>query len=198
MLRRCHSRPPPVQLKKGISSSALGKTMIQTWSVIPRTEKENVQINIHFQEIAASTAGYRPCIYNCRSQSCLGAGVAQRLDLWLKGRRFESQQERRENFLLQGQLPVLSLVSVSVPSCYRSSTWKIPVILPKVQVAGYSWTRMHPTYVALHEVTWHGAWSCGVPRIPKTRRDGRSFTCGTNQVTTKQRCTVSTPFCWIL
>ena len=27
-----------------------------------------------------------------------------------------------------------------------------PVILPKLQVAGYSYTHMHPTYVALHEV----------------------------------------------
>ena len=30
----------------------------------------------------------------------------------------------------------------------------MPVILPKVQVAGYGLTRMHLTYVALHEVTW--------------------------------------------
>ena len=34
---------------------------------------------------------------------------------------------------------VLILILVSVPTpCYRSSMWKIPVILPKVQVAGYS------------------------------------------------------------
>ena len=39
------------------------------------------------------------------------------LELW-----FESRQERRQNFLLQGQLSVLILISVSVPSpCYRSS-----------------------------------------------------------------------------
>ena len=30
---------------------------------------------------------------------------------------------------------------------------KIPVILPKVQVAGYSFTHMYPTYVASNEVT---------------------------------------------
>ena len=48
-------------------------------------------------------------------------------------------QERQENFLLQGQLSVLALISVSVPPpCYCSSTWKTPVIPPKVQVAGYS------------------------------------------------------------
>ena len=42
-----------------------------------------------------------------------------------------------ENFLLQGQLSVLTLISLSVsPPFYRSSTLKIPSILPKVQVAG--------------------------------------------------------------
>ena len=42
---------------------------------------------------------------------------------WLKGPGFDSLQERRENFLLQGQLSVLTLISVSVPTpCYRSST----------------------------------------------------------------------------
>ena len=32
----------------------------------------------------------------------------------------------------------------------------IIIILPKVQVAGCSWTCKHPTYMALHEVMWHG------------------------------------------
>ena len=31
---------------------------------------------------------------------------------------------------------------------------------------------MHPTYVALHEVMWHGAWLCGVHR---THPDGSNF-----------------------
>ena len=56
----------------------------------------------------------------------LGSGdssVVRAPDSWLKGRGFESLQERRENFLLQGQLSVLTLISVSVPPpCYRSST----------------------------------------------------------------------------
>ena len=35
--------------------------------------------------------------------------------------------------------------SESVPSpCYRSGTYKTTVILPKVQVAGYTYTRIHP------------------------------------------------------
>ena len=50
-----------------------------------------------------------------------------------------SQHEQRENFLLQNQLSALTLISVSVPPpCYRSSTYKIKVILPEMQVAGYS------------------------------------------------------------
>ena len=43
-------------------------------------------------------------------------------DSRLKGRGFKSMQERQENFLLQGRLSVLTLISVSVPPpCYRSS-----------------------------------------------------------------------------
>ena len=34
-------------------------------------------------------------------------------DSWLKGRRFESLQERRENFLLRGQLSVLTYFGIS-------------------------------------------------------------------------------------
>ena len=50
-------------------------------------------------------------------------GIAQWLEHRTRGRGFESLQELRENFLLQGQLSLLSLISVSVPSpCYRSST----------------------------------------------------------------------------
>ena len=41
--------------------------------------------------------------------------VVRAPDSWLKGRGFESLLERRENFLLQGRLSVLTLISVSVP-----------------------------------------------------------------------------------
>ena len=55
----------------------------------------------------------------------------------------KSKRERRENFLLQSQLCVLTLYLVSVPPpCYGSGTLKTPVILPKVQVAGHTYTRM--------------------------------------------------------
>ena len=74
----------------------------------------------------------------CESQHS-HCSVVRAPDSWLKGRGFESLLERRENFLLQGPLSVLTLISVSdPPPCYHSSTYKIPVILPKVQVAGYS------------------------------------------------------------
>ena len=57
---------------------------------------------------------------------CRGGGdssVVRAPDSWLKGRGFESLLERRENFLLQGRLSVLTLISVSVPPpCYHSST----------------------------------------------------------------------------
>ena len=52
-----------------------------------------------------------------------GRRVVRAPDSWSKGRGFESLQEQRENVLLQGQLSVLTLISVSVPPpCYRSST----------------------------------------------------------------------------
>ena len=51
------------------------------------------------------------------------SSVVRAPDSLLKGRGFESLLERRENFLLQGRLSVLTLISVSVPPpCYHSST----------------------------------------------------------------------------
>ena len=51
------------------------------------------------------------------------SSVARPPDSWSKCCRFESLQKRRENFLLQCELSVPTLISVSVPPpCYRSST----------------------------------------------------------------------------
>ena len=51
------------------------------------------------------------------------SSVVRAPDSWLKGRGFESLLERWENFLFQGRLSVLTLISVSVPPpCYHSST----------------------------------------------------------------------------
>ena len=51
------------------------------------------------------------------------SSVVRTPDSWLKGHGFESLQEQRENFPLQGQLSVLTLILISVPPlCYCSST----------------------------------------------------------------------------
>ena len=62
----------------------------------------------------------------------------------IEGPGFECRQERLEKFLVQSQLSLLTLISVSIPPpCYRSSMYKIPVILPKVQMAGYNYQVYH-------------------------------------------------------
>ena len=51
------------------------------------------------------------------------SSVVRAPDSWSKGCGFESLLERGDNFLLQGRLSVLTLISVSVPPpCYCSST----------------------------------------------------------------------------
>ena len=83
---------------------------------------------------------------------------------------FEPRQKRRENFLLQGRLSVLTLISVSVPHpCYRSST--------RVKTHGHSaksegdrlQLNIHAPYVALIRCM-------AVLCTQKTRRNGSSFT----------------------
>ena len=49
------------------------------------------------------------------SRFSLSGSVVRVPDSRLKGCGFESLQEQRENFILQGQLSVLTLISVSVP-----------------------------------------------------------------------------------
>ena len=48
---------------------------------------------------------------------------------------------------------------------------------------------MHPLRVALHEVTWHGAWLYGVDR---TCAETAAASRGTSHVRTKQRCKYTT------
>ena len=76
------------------------------------------------------------CMLLCRHITPIGGGgggggrrrsssVVRASDSWSKGRRFESQQGRRENFLRrQGQLFVLTLISVSVHPCVTAVTHK--------------------------------------------------------------------------
>ena len=55
-----------------------------------------------------------------------------------------------EKYRLQSQLPVLTLFWY--PFHPRVTTVKYPGHSPKVQVAVYSYTHMHPTYVDLNKV----------------------------------------------
>ena len=95
-------------------------------------------------------------------------------------RPLECRQERREDCCVQGQLSVLALIwgfrSTPVPfHCTRAQT--IHMILPKVQVVGYS----QPYYVASNKMV-HG---CVV--YTKRARTRQQFH-GTSHVTTKQLC----------
>ena len=68
---------------------------------MPESEAWSVMQTIHTNDCTTLGNGY--------------SSVVRAAELSLKGRSFESLQERRENFLLQGQLSVLNLISVSVP-----------------------------------------------------------------------------------
>ena len=78
---------------------------------------------------------YATEVLSCLEFGSMDSSVVRLPGSWSKGLGFESQQE---NLLLQGQLSVLTLISVSTPHPhYHKSTYKILVIQPKVQVAGY-------------------------------------------------------------
>ena len=111
--------------------------------------------------------------------------VVRAPDSWSKGRGFESLQEWRENFLLQGQLSVLTVISVSVPppvarkrprSFRQKCRWQV--------IAKHAYTlRMWLC------MKWHGAWLYGVHR---TCAETAPVSCGTSHASA-----VSTPLRWI-
>ena len=72
-----------------------------------------------------------------------------------------------------------------IPPRYRWCTYKILVILPKVQVAGYSYTHMPPAYVALNSDSRLGAWLYGVRR---TCAKTAAVSHGASRVTTYALC----------
>ena len=97
-------------------------------------------------------------------QEAAGASsVVGALDSWLKGHGFKSQQMWPDNLFLHVQLSVPTLILVSIPPlCYRSSMQKIPIVLPKVQVAGLQLNAPAPyicgfawSDVTRHMVVWH-------------------------------------------
>ena len=61
------------------------------------------------------------------------SSVGGTLDSWSESRVFNIWQERQDNFLLRGELPVLTLIHCLFHPCVTAAD-----ILPKVQVAGYS------------------------------------------------------------
>ena len=78
-------------------------------------------------------------------------------DSWLKGRGYESLQEQRKNFLLQGQLKFLCWLLFRYPFLPRvtaAARKRPPGHSAKSAGSRLQLTRMHLTYVALHEVTW--------------------------------------------
>ena len=72
-------------------------------------------------------------------------------DSWLKDRGFESPQERQENFLLQGLLSVLTLISVSIPAPWhikdpghsaKSAGGRLQLSTHTPYVCGFAWCSM--------------------------------------------------------
>ena len=115
------------------------------------------RIYLPFRRVDATMQGLKELIVaeDSLHVTMWDSSVARAPDLWLKGHGFKSLQERRENFPLQGQLSVLTLISVSVPphvtavSRKRSSSF-----CQKCRWQVTAKTCIHVTYVALHEVTW--------------------------------------------
>ena len=105
------------------------------------------------------------------------SSVVRGPDSWLKGRGFESLQERRENFLLQGLLSVLTLLSVSVPPpCYRSAARKRSRSF--CQKCRWQVTVKHAYTLCMWIcMKWHGAWLYGVHR---TCAETAAVSCGTS------------------
>ena len=99
---------------------------------------------------------------------------------WSKGRS-ESPRERRENSFFQGQLSVLTLISVSFPHpCYCSSTYTIRVILPNVQV-----TVKHTCTLCIIKWSDPVKWAL-LYSVHRTCAETAAVSHGTSNVTTKQ------------
>ena len=133
-----------------------------------------------------------------RYRHALGAGdssVFGASDSWSKGLRFKSRQERRENFLLQGQLSVPSLILVSVPPpCYRSSTWKFRSFCQKYrcQVTVKHACTLRKLVSSLVFSVFGFAWSDLTRSMVVWCVQNAAASRGTSHVTTKQRCKYTT------
>ena len=90
-----YSLSPSKRLLLGVSIS-----FSTTWIPVTQTASANYSTTTAF--LSSSWGGGN-------------SSVVRALNSWLKGRGFESLQEWWEDILLQGQLSVLTLISVSVP-----------------------------------------------------------------------------------
>ena len=94
------------------------------------------------------------------------SSVVRAPDSWLKVRGFEFLLEWRENFLLQGRLSVLTLISVSVPPpCYHSKRSR-----SFCQKCRWQVTDKHAYTLRVWLcMQWHGAWLYGVHGLAPRR-----------------------------
>ena len=111
----------------------------------------------------------------------LGSGdssVVRASDSWSKGPGFESRQERRENFLLQGQLPVLTLTRVTAVARKRSRSFCQKC---RLQVTAKH-THTLPIWLPSDTVTW-----CMVECCTQNLRRNGSISRGTSDATSTER-----------
>ena len=115
-----------------------------------------------------------------------GAGIAQ----WLEcrtGRGFESLQERWENFLLQGQISVLTFISVLFNPHVTAVAHKRSRSF--CQRCRWQVTAKHAYTLHILWMMWHGAWFYGVHI---TCTETAAVSCSTSHARA-----VSTPLWWI-
>ena len=105
------------------------------------------------------------------------SSVVKALDSRLKGRRFESLQKRRENFLLQGQLSVLTLIRYPFHPRVTAVARKRPRSF--CQKCEWQVTAKYACTLRMWLcIKWHGAWLYGVHR---TCAETAAVSCGTCQ-----------------
>ena len=117
MKQRDAAQPPWIWLPRKSTLTALinqsGNSFGKT------TEKSNVTVwksaGVNFTQIFRVKPLFQVMKEQLNNEGSVDSSVVRAPDPWPKGHRFESLQELRENFLLQGQLSALTFISVSVP-----------------------------------------------------------------------------------
>ena len=116
------------------------------------------------------------------------SSVVRTPDLWLKGHRFKSLQEQRENFLLQGQLSVLTLFQYPFHPCVTAVAHKRSQSF--CQKCRWQIAAKHAYTLRMWLcMKWHGAWLYAVHR---TCAEMAAVSCVISHASA-----VSTPLLWI-